>query len=150
MTLRLHRPSVDMLRIQRFEIQALQRIEIDRRDLRTIRHGSVSETLYPTRFTELMCYRFTIKSILREVVFTFQELELRTRRERQNGAKGLTARAITRHAPINIHVDLVSHGTALAPTFVVLFHLLSPQVSVYQPPSKDDAPLKPRVNSGMY
>jgi len=51
-TLRLHRPSVDMLRIQRFGVQALQRIEIDRRDLRTIRHGSVSETLYPTRFAE--------------------------------------------------------------------------------------------------
>lgn len=97
-----------------------------------------------------MCDRFLVESILREVVFTFQELELRTRRECQNGTEGLTARAITRHAPINIHVDLISHGTALAPTFVVLFHLLSSQVSVCQPPSKDNAPLKPRVNSGMY
>ena len=41
-----------MLRIQRFGVQAVQRVEIDRRDLRTIRHGSVSETLYPTRFAE--------------------------------------------------------------------------------------------------
>jgi len=139
-----------MLRTQRFGVQAVQRIEIDRGDLRTIRHGPVSEALYPTRIAEQMCDRFLVESILGEVVFTFQELELRTRRERQNGAKGLTARAITRHAPINIHVDLISHGTALAPTFVVLLHLLSPKVSVCQPPSKDDAPLEPRVNSGIY
>ena len=59
---------------------------------------------------------------------TFQELELRTRRERQNGAEGLTARAVARHTPINFHVDLISDGAALAPTFVVLFHLLPPQV----------------------
>ena len=97
-----------------------------------------------------MCDRFLVESILREVVLTFQELELRTRRERQDGAEGLTARAITRHAPINIDVDLISDGAALATTFVVLFHLLSPRVQVCQPASKDDAPLKPRVNSGMY
>jgi hypothetical protein len=75
-----------------------------------------------------MCYRFLVEPIFREVVFTFQKLELRPRRKRQNGAEGLTPRAITRHATINIHVDFISHGAALAPTFVVLFHLLSPQL----------------------
>jgi hypothetical protein len=75
-----------------------------------------------------MCDGFFVESILREIVFTFQELELRTRRERQNGAERLTARAITRHTPINIDVDLISNGATLAPTFVVLFHLFSPQV----------------------
>ena len=65
-----------MFRIQRLRIQAVQRIQIDCGNLRSIRHGSVSETLYPTRFAELMRYRFFVESILREVVFTFQELEL--------------------------------------------------------------------------
>lgn len=80
-----------MLRIQRSGVQALQRIEIDRRDLRTIRHGAVSETLYPTGLAELMCDRFLAKPIFREVVFTFQEFEMRTRRKRQNCSEGLTA-----------------------------------------------------------
>ena len=60
-----------------------------------------------------------VESILREVVSTFQELELRARCERQNGAEGLAARAITRHAPINIDVE-IRNGAALAPTFVVI------------------------------
>ena len=139
-----------MLRIQRFEIQTVQRIEINRRDLRTIWHGSVSETLYSTCFAEQMRDRFLVESILREVVLTFQEFELRARRERENGAEGLTARAITRHTPINIDIDLINDGAALASTFIMLFHLLPPQIQVYQPASKNDAPLKPRVNSGMY
>jgi hypothetical protein len=96
-----------------------------------------------------MSDRFLVEPIFREVVFTFQKLELRTRRERQDGTEGLTARAITRHAPINIHVDFISHGAALAPTFEVLFHLLSPQDQLCQPTKENDAPLKTRVNAGM-
>lgn len=139
-----------MFRIQRPGVHAVQRIEIDRRDLGTIRHGAVGETLYPARFAEQMCDRFLVEPVLREVVFAFQKLELRTRRERQNGAEGLAARAIARHAAINIHVDLVSHGAALAPTFVVLFHVLSPLVRVCHSVRKNHARYKTRVNSGMY
>ena len=139
-----------MLLIQGSGVQAVQRIEIDRRDFRTIRHGPVSETLYPTRLAELMCDRFLVETIFREVALTFQKLELRTRRECQNGAEGPTARAITRHAPINIHIHLISHSAAMAPTFVLLFPVYSPQVWDCQPAKEDDAPLNSPVNSGMY
>ncbi len=139
-----------MFWVQSPGIQAVQRIEIDCRDLRTIRHGSVSETLYPASLAEQMCYRFLVEPIFREVLFTFQQLELRTRRKRQNSAEGLTARAIARHAPINIHVDFIGYGAALASAFVVLFHLVSPQVQVCQPAEKDDAPIECGVNSGIY
>jgi hypothetical protein len=97
-----------------------------------------------------MCYRFLVEPIFREVVLTLQKFELRTRRKRQDGAEGLTPRAITCHAPVNIHVDLISHGAALAPTFVVLFHLLSPQVQVCQPAKEYDAAIESGVNSGLY
>jgi hypothetical protein len=101
----------------------MQRIDIDRCDLRTIGHRSVRKTLYATRLAEQMCDSFSVESILRKVVFAFQKLELRARRERQNGAEGLTSRTITRYAFIDIHFDFISHGTTLAPTIVEFFHL---------------------------
>jgi hypothetical protein len=101
----------------------MQRIDIDRCDLGTIGHRSVSKTLYAARLAEQMCDSFFVESILGKVVFAFQELELRARRECQNGTEGLTSRTIARYAPVDIHFDFISHGTALAPTLIMFFHL---------------------------
>jgi hypothetical protein len=54
----------------------MQRIDIDRCDLRTIGHRSVRETLYATRLAEQMCDSFFVESILRELVLALQKLEL--------------------------------------------------------------------------
>ena len=101
----------------------MQRIDIDRCYLRTIGHRTVSETLYAARLAEHMCDSFLVESILRKVVFAFQKLELRARRERQNRAEGLTSRTITRYAFVDIHFNFISHCTALAPTIVEFLHL---------------------------
>jgi hypothetical protein len=70
-----------------------------------------------------MCDSFFVESILRKIVFAFQKLELRARRECQNGTEGLTSRTITRYAFIDIHFDFIGHCTALAPTIIEFFHL---------------------------
>jgi hypothetical protein len=54
-----------------------------------------------------MCDSFFVESILRKIVFAFQKLELRARRECQNGTEGLTSRTITRYAFIDIHFDFI-------------------------------------------
>lgn len=68
----LHRPSVDVFRTQRPRVQPMQRIDVDRCDLRTIGHRSVSETLYAARLAEKMCDSFFVESILGKVVLAFQ------------------------------------------------------------------------------
>ena len=124
---RLHRPSVDVLGAQGSGIQPMQCIDIDRCDLRPIWHCSVRETLYATRLAEHMCDSFLIESILREVVFAPQKLELRARRKCQDRTQGLTSRTVTRHAFIDIHFDFISHCTALASTIIEFLHFSSLQ-----------------------
>ena len=72
----LHRASIDVLGAQRPGIQTMQGIDIDRRDLRAIGHRAVRKPLYAARLAEQVCDGFFVESILRQVVFAFQKLEL--------------------------------------------------------------------------
>src|SRR5690606_27440363 len=115
----LETPTINMPTIQRPRIHARQAVHIDGDGRRAIGHFSVGETFDTAGAAEQVADHLVVKKIFGESVFAGLQLETLQRCKCQYKTHALAAGAVAGDSVIEIDVDFVGYGSALAATFIM-------------------------------